>query len=485
MSVRSVHKAADSNLPRADSRAWGVCWLMFAATVLTYVDRQAVALLRDPIKEDFGIGSNAEFGWVIAAFYLPYALLQVPAGYLVDRWDLRRTYALAVAWWSMAATLTAFVPELGFLFACRVLLGIGESFNWPVALKVTGRILPPADRGLGNGIFNSGAAVGALITPAIVTYLATRFGWRSSYAVVGSAGFVWVLCWLVLVRGELRSAMAPRVEKTDSTGLPIWVIAAFLGNGLAASGVAALGFLHGQPAIQAGIALAIVGPLVIAAVIPSKDLVGASWAEGLGRIVRTPRFWILVVVSVSINICWHVQLNWVPSYLHDDRGLKFAAGNYFSIIPFLAADMGNLGGGWFSRRLAAAGRPAGRARLIVMSIAMPMILVGLGIGMAGDLPTSLVLLAAMAFGTAAYMANYFAFTQEVSDRHTGLVVGYLGALGNLAAAGFQPITGLVKDQTGSYAIIFAIIGLAPLLGLVALAVGWGSSRQAKSDVELG
>ena len=130
--------------PVADGRAWGVCWLMFAATVLTYMDRQTVALLGEPIKAEFGIKVDADFGWVLSAFYVTYALFQVIAGYLVDRWDLRRTYALAVAWWSLAAAATAIAPSLGTLIACRALLGVGESFNWPVALRVTARVLPPA-----------------------------------------------------------------------------------------------------------------------------------------------------------------------------------------------------------------------------------------------------------------------------------------------------------------------------------------------------
>jgi MFS transporter, ACS family, hexuronate transporter len=476
--------------PAAGGRAWGICWLMFAATALTYVDRQAVALLREPIKGEFGITAEADFGWVIAAFYLPYALLQVPAGYLVDRWDLRRTYAMAVAWWSLAAALTAIVPSLGLLMVCRALLGVGESFNWPVALRVTGRILPPADRSLGNGIFNSGAAIGAVITPAIVTYLAGTLGWRSSYAVIGSAGFVWVAAWLFLLRGELRRLLAPSIredapadplESDPRAGLSPGVFAAFVGTWLVAAAVAASGYVYGQPAIHAGITVAILGPLLIAAVVPIDRLAGASWSAGLGSVVRNPRFWILVVVSVSINICWHFQVNWIPSYLKDERKLRFEAGNYLSTIPFLAADAGNLLGGWLSRRLAAGGRTAGRARLLVMTGAMPMIMVGLGIGLATNVPSALVFLSVIAAGTTAFMANYFSFTQEVTARHTGLVVGYLGALGNLAAAGFQPFAGKVKDLSGSYALVFAIVGLSPLIGLAVLSWGWGVDRRPAAE----
>jgi ACS family hexuronate transporter-like MFS transporter len=477
----------------ADGRAWGVCWLMFAATVLTYMDRQTVSLLDAPIKAEYGITSNADFGWILSAFYVTYALFQVIAGYVVDRSDLRTTYALAVAWWSLAAAATAIAPSFCALIACRALLGVGESFNWPVALRVTSRVLPPSDRSLGNGIFNSGAAIGAVITPAAVTYLARSFGWQSSFAVIGSAGFIWVGVWLWLVRGELRRSLAAPVRKEPDAdpigvgrprgGLPVGISAAFAGTLLAAAAVAMTGIEYGFPAVQMGIAVAIVGPLLIAVVVPRERLGGSGWAAGLGDVVRHRRFWILVVVSVTINIGWHFLANWIPSYLKQEWGLHFAAGNLLSTIPFLAADVGNLVGGWWSRRLAAGNRTPGRARLLVMAGAMPMILVGVGIEFAANLAIALVCLSVITAGVAAYMANYFTFTQEVAPRHTGVVVGYLGAMGNLAAAVFQPITGAVKDHTGSYALVFAIIGLAPIIGLAALSWSWGVDRPSAVEAE--
>jgi ACS family hexuronate transporter-like MFS transporter len=455
---------------------------MFAATVLTYMDRQTVALLGEPIKGEYGLKSNADFGWVISAFYVTYALFQVPAGYLVDRWDLRRTYAAAVVWWSLAATATAIAPSLGLLIACRALLGVGESFNWPTALRVTARILPASDRSLGNGIFNSGAALGAVITPAAVTILTRWFGWRASFGVIGSAGFVWVAAWLILVRGELRGLLArpgreePRIEPLGASstrpGLPGFVAAAFIGVLCVGAAIATAGFRQGLPAVQVGIGVAIIGPLLVALIIPRDALEGAPWSASLGEIVRSRRFWILVVVSVSINICWHFLVNWIPSYLKDERQLDFSAGNYVSTIPFLAADAGNLLGGWLSRRFAATGHTAARARLLVMAGATPLIMAGLGVGLTADVTAAVVLLSVIAAGTAAFMVNYFSFTQEVTPRHTGLVVGFLGALGNLFAAGFQPFAGMMKDLTGSHAPVFAIIGLAPLLGLAALSWGW-------------
>lgn len=110
----------------------------------------APALVGPQIKAQFAL-DNRGYGWVLAAFQLTYAFFQWPAGYL-DRWNVRRTYAGAVLWWSFAGIATAFAPSLGLLMTFRALLGMGESFNWPCALRVTSGVLPPSDRSLGNGI---------------------------------------------------------------------------------------------------------------------------------------------------------------------------------------------------------------------------------------------------------------------------------------------------------------------------------------------
>ena len=117
---------------------WMVCWLMFGATALNYMDRQSMALVEKPIREEFGL-DNQQFGWIGASFYITYALAQVPAGLLADRLNVRRLYLVAVLWWSVAAIAASFSPTLGVLIAMRVLLGLGESFNWPCALKAAPR----------------------------------------------------------------------------------------------------------------------------------------------------------------------------------------------------------------------------------------------------------------------------------------------------------------------------------------------------------
>ena len=205
-----------NTFPRPTRWAWVVCWLMFASTTLNYMDRQALAIVGPQIKGEYHL-SNSDFGWVLAAFAMTYSgvLFQVPAGYLVDRWSVRWVYAGAVAWWSLAAIAAAHAPTLGILMALRALLGVGESFNWPCALRVTRTILPPSERSLGNGIFEQlGAAVGAVLTPLIVTPIAAYYGWRRSFLIVGVLGFLWVGLWLTLLGGRRGQVFAGRPSST-------------------------------------------------------------------------------------------------------------------------------------------------------------------------------------------------------------------------------------------------------------------------------
>jgi cyanate permease len=238
---------------------------------------------------------------------------------------------------------------------------------------------------------------------------------------------------------------------------------------------------YGRSAIWLGIAVAMVGPLLIGLLLRADQLPATGWAASLGEVARRRKFWILVVVSISINICWHFLTNWIPTYLKDERGLNDQTGNYLSAVTFLAADAGNLAGGWVSRRLVAYGLSVVRARQLVMSICTLMILVGPGVYFRQSDTSAMLLLSIMAAGTAGFMANYFAFTQDVSSRNTGLIVGYLGGLGNLFVARFQPFFGSIKDSTGSFTLNFLIVALASVIGLACLLWGWDARRAATAE----
>jgi ACS family hexuronate transporter-like MFS transporter len=466
---------------------------MAASTILNYMDRQAMALVSPQVKAQFHL-TNADFGWVLATFGLTYALFQLGAGYITDLWDVRKTYAGAVIWWSLAAIAAAFSPTLGILLLWRAMLGIGESFNWPCALRMTSRILRPEERSLGNGIFNSGAAVGAVLTPLIVPKLTDLYGWPTSFVVVGALGFVWVVAWLVLLRdprhhGHFEGRSSAKAETANSEfgrsrGLSQQAVIAFslvVALALVVAFVARWRGLDYVPALYWGISVLMAGPLVAALLLPQSSLEGRDWAESLGTIVRLRRFWVMVVVSVSINICWHFLVNWLPTYFKEDRNFKYVTAGMLTSIPFFAAGFGNLLGGASAHFFAKRGMTAYKSRILVMTICTLLVTSGTWVGWVQNDTLVVLLLGLMALGTAAFMANFFAFAQDVSAKHTGLIVGILGGLGNLLASGFLPVAGRVKDSTGSFGPFFVFVGLVPFLGLGALMFLWGSSPKTEPE----
>jgi ACS family hexuronate transporter-like MFS transporter len=227
----------------------------------------------------------------------------------------------------------------------------------------------------------------------------------------------------------------------------------------------------GYSAFWLAIAGFMVGLLAAARLMPATWLGSGGWGQALGEVVRLRRFWVLAVVSISINVCWHFLVNWLPTYLLSDRGIDLKASLWLNALLFLAADAGNIGGGLASRKVAALGVEPGRARAIVVSACAVLIAGGAAVGLIENQAVVLVMLGVMAFGAAAFMANYFAFCQDVSPRRTGLVVGILGGLGNLFAAGFSPIAGGIKDATGGLAPVFWVVGLLPFLGVAVIWLG--------------
>ena len=148
-------------------------------------------------------------------------------------------------------------------------------------------------------------------------------------------------------------------------------------------------------------------------------------------------------------------------------------GGQVAALPFLAADLGNVLGGWLSRSLSRRGMGVFRSRLTIMATGAGLVACGTTVGLLHQTTAIVVVLMVMAVGATSVMANYFALCQDVSPRHTGLVVGILGGLGNLFAAGFMPLAGGIQDATKGFGTSFAIVGLLPMVGVLALWMGWG------------
>src|SRR5262245_24817915 len=289
---------------------WGLCLLLFLATTLNYLDRQTLSILAPTLQDEMRFDNEA-LGWLFSVFYYAYTFAHFAVGLLLDRSHLRWAFALAVLAWSTVSALTGLVEGFVGLLACRLLLGVTESPNWPAALRVVSRALPPEERALGNGIFTSGTSVGALIAPGLILGLAAATSWRWAFVIVGALGLVWLAGWLAFTRRpELADVWAdPATGRDTALGRPLAAVA---------------------------------------------DL------------VRSRQFWTVWVVAVLINPCLYFNLNWLPTYLKQERGLTASreVGWVLTAI-FIGLDLGYLTCGAAVLGLTKAGWPVRGARRVV------------------------------------------------------------------------------------------------------------------------
>src|SRR5215471_9160234 len=178
--------------------------LAFWATAINYLDRQALSVAAPTLSEQFHM-SDVAYSRVTTAFLFAYTIMNGVSGPLIDRLGTKLGYGLCVLWWSLAAMLHALARGSLSLGVFRFLLGAGEAGNWPGAVKVVAEWFPERERALASGIFNSGSAVGAILAPPIVAVILLHFGWPAAFALVGSAGFIWLVFWWPLYGTPLPS----------------------------------------------------------------------------------------------------------------------------------------------------------------------------------------------------------------------------------------------------------------------------------------
>jgi MFS transporter, ACS family, aldohexuronate transporter len=198
--TKSESSGAENVSVTAASRyRWVMISLVFLATVINYLDRQALSVAAPIITEQFHM-SNVTYSRVIFAFMLAYTVMNGVSGPIVDRVGTKLGYALFIAWWSIAAMLHSLARGAYSFGVFRFLLGMGEAGNWPAGVKVVAEWFPVKERALASGIFNSGSSIGAVVAPPLVAWVVIQSGWRSAFLLVGGVGLIWLLVWLLAYR---------------------------------------------------------------------------------------------------------------------------------------------------------------------------------------------------------------------------------------------------------------------------------------------
>jgi MFS transporter, ACS family, hexuronate transporter len=402
--------------------------LLLLATMINYMDRQTLSQMADRMMREFGLNEK-DYGRIESAFALAFATGALLMGWLADRINVRWLYAAAVLLWSVAGFVTGFANGFMSLLVCRFCLGLAEAGNWPCALRTTQRILAPAERTLGNSILQSGAAFGAILTPLLVIGLVHWTGtWRYPFLVVGILGIGWVFLWLGIVRSA-DLALAPPAKPAPREDRPQ------------------------QPA----------------------------WPKAV--LVR--RFFVLVILVISINVSWHFFRAWMPLFLQRQHGYSEKATGFFTSAYYVATDLGSLSAGFATLFLARRGVSVHGSRLMVFLVCALLTALSVAAALLPAGPLLLATLLVIGFGALGVFPNYYSFSQELTVRHQGKVTGALGCCCWLAMAGLHEVVGNLVKSTGSYKLGVALAGLGPLVGFLALVLLWGRTEQTAAPLASG
>lgn len=190
---------------RVSKLRWAILALLFAATVLNYLDRQVLSILAPQVQRDLGI-DDLGYARIVQYFLVAYAFSYVAAGWVTDKLGAKYTLALFLGWWSLANMATGWVRNAAQLGFARLMLGIGEPGVYTAGPKAVAEHFPPAERGFAIGVYTAGAMIGATIAPPLIAFLALQYGWRAAFVITGAAGFVWLAIWLIVYRSPEGAA---------------------------------------------------------------------------------------------------------------------------------------------------------------------------------------------------------------------------------------------------------------------------------------
>jgi ACS family hexuronate transporter-like MFS transporter len=291
---------------------WWIGCLLFASTVINYIDRQTLSLLAPYLKHDFHW--TTDYANLLIAFRLAYSFGQTICGRFIDRIGTRRGLTLSVIWYSIASICTSFARGFFSFAIIRFLLGAGESANWPGATKAVSEWFPKRDRALAAALFDSGSSIGGAIAPFLIFPIYFRWGWRPAFVIPGLLGFVWLLVWR-------KSYFLPQ----------------------------------DHPRITPG-----ERELILSENVASADAQGGArprWKD----LLKLPQTWGTIVAKALTDPVWFFVTDWFPIYLVA-KGISLKSGLIAIWGPFIAADLGNFFGGAASGFLIKRGWSLGAAR---------------------------------------------------------------------------------------------------------------------------
>ena len=413
----------ESGRPRSiPSLRWWIGGILFASTVINYIDRQTLSILAPYLKQDYH-WTNVDYANIAIAFRIAYSVGQTVCGRLMDRVGTRRGLTLSVTWYSVVSLLTSLANGLSTFALFRFLLGAGESANWPGASKAVSEWFPKRERGLAAALYDSGSSVGGAVAPFLILPVYFRWGWRIAFVIPGMLGFLWLIVWRRMYHLPQDH---PRISDAERRMI------------LAETQEAQA---DGKPRLR--------------------------WRD----LLKLPQTWGTIISKGLTDPVWFFVTDWFPIYLVA-KGISLKSGLVAVWIPFLAADLGNFFGGGVSGYLIRRGWPLGVARkaLVVFGGVGVTLLIPTIFTVNLYLITLLFALATFSYASFSTIANVLP-TDLYRSSSVATVSGLSGTGAGIGTIIAFELIGHFSDArqasiTHSFDPIIVAAGLIPFIGMI-------------------
>ena len=396
---------------------WWIIGLVCLATIINYIDRSALGIMWPAMSKDLGM-DEMDYAWVINIFTITYAAGKFISGVVYDKVGTKIGFVLSIFFWSLASVLHALANGVTTLGLFRGILGVSEAGNWPGAVKNNAEWFPIKERGLAQGIFNSGAAIGSIIAAPTVAKLFGSYGWKITFIIIGVLGFIWIIPWLIFNKSKPETHPWITDEEKE------YIISDRKDKNNALTKEKALSVLE---------------------ILSFKE----SWGVIAARFFIEPIWWLFVF--------------WMPIYLNKVYGFNVKEIGLYAWFPYVGAMIGSLAGGWYVKRLMRK-HTTDKSRKTVITIGAIIIVIGvLGAIIFADTPEKFVsYVFVVLFGFQFSISNIQTIPSDLlNDKSVGTLAGLGGSIGAVSVIIMNWLIPVITTE--SYTPAFVILAvLAPL-----------------------
>ncbi len=417
---------------------WVIVSLVALATIINYIDRGALAVLWPEISADLGL-TKTDYAIIINVFTFAYAFGQTLFGKIFDWIGTRLGFVLAIAVWSVATILHAAANSLLTFSLFRGLLGVSEAGNWPGATKANAEWFPIKERALAQGIFNSGAAIGGIVSAPIVGLLFIWFGsWQATFIIIGVLGLLWLVPWLIVYKS------GPDTHPWLDEGEREYI-------------------LSGQRSEE------------------TEEV--AIEAPSAGEILSRKESWGVILASFFLDPIWWLFVGWLPLYLNETYGFGVAEIAKYAAVPYIGAMFGAWFGGLLAQNRIKAGWTVNKTRKFVIGLGGVIMLVCLLATIKASTPlTAVLLMAAILFGFQTAVGNIQTLPSDFYGSAVGQLAGFAGTAAKLAVVLLNFLIPVIT--VNSYAPAFAVgagLAIMTVLSVLILCPNIAPLKQRSAD----